>query len=258
MRRCGWARCRRSSTLLQIGARRGQPAREHAPPAFDLLVQALPPLVEQPARIAEPRLRALQLVAGAPQRPGQRAAAAAPQRAELLRQIVAHRDRALGGGRRRRRAQVGDEVGDGEVGLVADRGDHGDAAGEDRARHRLLVERPQVLERAAAARDDDDVDVGDRFQPADRRRDAQRGAVALHRRGRQQDRDREAAVRDVDDVADDGARGDVTTPIRRGRNGSGRLRASSNSPSAPSRCLSCSNASASAPAPVGSIATTDI
>ena len=51
---------------------------------------------------------------------------------------------------------------------------------------------------------------------------------------------------------------DVTTPIRRGRNGSGRLRASSNSPSAPSRCLSCSNASASAPAPVGSTAATDI
>ena len=52
--------------------------------------------------------------------------------------------------------------------------------------------------------------------------------------------------------------GEVTTPRRRGSSGSGRLRAGSNSPSASSRFLSCSKASASAPAPVGSIATTVI
>jgi hypothetical protein len=45
---------------------------------------------------------------------------------------------------------------------------------------------------------------------------------------------------------------DVTTPIRRGRNGSGRLRPRRTALGA-QRCLSCSNASASAPAPVGSI-----
>ena len=46
--------------------------------------------------------------------------------------------------------------------------------------------------------------------------------------------------------------GEVTTPIRRGRNGNGRLRAWSNRPSAASRALSCSKASWSAPTPFGS------
>ena len=85
--------------------------------------------------------------------------------------------------------------------------DHGDAAGEDRARHGLLVEGPEILERAAAARDDDDVDVGDGGEAPQRRRDRERRALALHGRGREEDRHRAAAVRDAHDVADDGARG---------------------------------------------------
>ena len=44
---------------------------------------------------------------------------------------------------------------------------------------------------------------------------------------------------------------DVTSAMRRGRNGSGTLRAASKSPSAASRFFSCSNASWSAPAPSG-------
>ena len=47
---------------------------------------------------------------------------------------------------------------------------------------------------------------------------------------------------------------DVTTPMRRGSTGSGRLRPASNSPSACSRRLSCSNAACSAPSPSGSSA----
>ena len=67
----------------QVGARRGEPPRQHAPAALDVLVQALAPLVEQAARIAEPGARAFQLVAGAARarraraRPG---GAAAPAR----------------------------------------------------------------------------------------------------------------------------------------------------------------------------------
>ena len=48
----------------------------------------------------------------------------------------------------------------GGVGLVADRADDRRAAGGDGADERLVRERQQVLERAAAAGDDDDVDLG--------------------------------------------------------------------------------------------------
>ncbi|OGK90114.1 MAG: hypothetical protein A2W08_12195 [Candidatus Rokubacteria bacterium RBG_16_73_20] len=50
--------------------------------------------------------------------------------------------------------------------------------------------------------------------------------------------------------------GEVTIPIVRGNRGSARLRAGSNNPSAPSRALSCSNASWSAPSPRGSSSST--
>ena len=49
---------------------------------------------------------------------------------------------------------------------------------------------------------------------------------------------------------------EVTTPMRRGRSGSGRFFSAANSPSAASRALSCSSASASAPSPAGSAAST--
>ena len=48
----------------------------------------------------------------------------------------------------------------------------------------------------------------------------------------------------------------VTIPTARGQRGSGRLRASAKSPSAPSLAFSCSKASVSAPRPRGSIAST--
>ena len=48
--------------------------------------------------------------------------------------------------------------------------------------------------------------------------------------------------------------GEVTTPIRRGKKGRGRLRSGANSPSAASLRFSSSKASASRPAPAGSSA----
>ena len=47
--------------------------------------------------------------------------------------------------------------------------------------------------------------------------------------------------------------GEVATPIRRGRKGSGRLRSGAKRPSASSLRLSCSKASCSAPSPLGSM-----
>ena len=58
---------------------------------------------------------------------------------------------------RRRRPLVGNEIGDREIGFVADAADDRDRAGGDRARHAFVVERPQVFERAAAAREDQHV-----------------------------------------------------------------------------------------------------
>ena len=63
----------------------------------------------------------------------------------------------FGGGGGGGGAQVGDEIGDGEVGLVAYRGDDGEAARCDRAGDALAVEGGQVFERASAAGQDNHV-----------------------------------------------------------------------------------------------------
>ena len=73
----------------------------------------------------------------------------------------------LGGVRRRRAADGGDVVEQRAVGVVADRGDHRHAQQGDRAAERLVAEAQQVGQRAAAARDDHDVDLAPR--PRDRR-----------------------------------------------------------------------------------------
>jgi hypothetical protein len=65
---------------------------------------------------------------------------------------------AIFGRRRRRRGPAtGDEIDQGHVGLMADRGDQLDQARGSGAHHDLLVERPQILDRAAAARDNEEV-----------------------------------------------------------------------------------------------------
>ena len=64
---------------------------------------------------------------------------------------------ALGRRRRRRRPQIGDEVGDGDVDLVSDGGDDRDRTRRDRAGHGFLVEGPQVLHGAPSPADDDDI-----------------------------------------------------------------------------------------------------
>ena len=86
-----------------------------------------------------------------------RADLARSQRRDRRQQLGAHRHRDFGGGGRRRRAPVGRKIDQRDVGLVADRGNERDHALGRRPHHDLLVERPQVLERAAAARDDDQV-----------------------------------------------------------------------------------------------------
>ena len=61
------------------------------------------------------------------------------------------------GSGRCRRAAVGGEVGDGDIGLVTDRRNHGNPRRADASGYRLPVEGSEILKRAAATGDDDDV-----------------------------------------------------------------------------------------------------
>ena len=119
------------------------------------------------------------------------------------------------------RAEIGDEIGDGDVGLVPDGRDHRDRAGGNRPRHDLLVERPEILERTAAAPDDHHVDVDRCARPAGApARSPPAGAFALHARRRDdQVRVRIAPAQDADDVAQRRAvdRGDDADAAGEGR-----------------------------------------
>jgi hypothetical protein len=64
----------------------------------------------------------------------------------------------FGRGSGRGRPQVGHKVRNGEVGLVAHTADHGHRALNERARELLVVEGPQVFDRAAAAHQQDHID----------------------------------------------------------------------------------------------------
>ena len=114
----------------------------------------------------------------------------------------------FGGGRGRGSAQIGDEVCDGEVGLVADGGDDGKLGVEDGLGEELGVERCEVFERAAAAGNDDDVDGARAVEVCDAGGDFRGSPFALDEcRVEQHMEAGVAAIDDVDEVADDGAGG---------------------------------------------------
>ena len=58
----------------------------------------------------------------------------------------------------RQRANVGGQIGQRDVDFVADRRDDRNSRSRNRPHDRLLVERPQVFQTAAAARDDQAID----------------------------------------------------------------------------------------------------
>ena len=127
---------------------------------------------------------------------------------EPMRELGADRHHEFRGGRGRGRPPVGGMVDQRRVGLVADRRDQGNAAGRRGAHHDLLVEGPQVLERAAAARHDQDVrarhraGLGQGVEAGDRGRDLLGGELALHRDRPQQNPARKALGQAVQHVAD--------------------------------------------------------
>src|SRR6267154_2264341 len=77
---------------------------------------------------------------------------------DVLVKFAASLHHDLGGSGRSGGANVGDEIGDGEIGFVADAGNYRNFGGEDGARHLFFVEGPQIFERAAAAREDQHID----------------------------------------------------------------------------------------------------
>jgi hypothetical protein len=92
------------------------------------------------------------------------------------------RDRQRRRGGRCGRAQIGDEIANGEVGFMTDAADNWDSRLQHGARDRFLVESPKILDRPAAAADDEHVDLGALARRGDGRRDLESRPVALHRR----------------------------------------------------------------------------
>jgi len=114
----------------------------------------------------------------------------------------------LGGGGGGGGAEVGDEIGDGEVGFVADGGDDGEAGGGDGAGDAFGVEGGEVFQRPSAAGEDDEIREFVEVDEGECGFDFGGGGFALN--GYWDDEDVEggvAAVGDRKEVADDGAGG---------------------------------------------------
>lgn len=114
----------------------------------------------------------------------------------------------FGGGGRGGGAEIGDEVGDGDVGFMADGGDDGNGGGVDGAGDDLLVEGPEVFERAAAAGHDDDFGPAGEGKVGQAFDDLFGGSGTLHLGGPELDLEAgEATFDDLEEVADDGSGG---------------------------------------------------
>ena len=133
---------------------------------------------------------------------------AAAQIAHPGQQFGAHRH---GHFRRRRwrwRARIGGVIDQRPVRLVAHRRDQRDVRGRRGAHHGLVVEAPQILHRAAAARHDEEIGPGDgpaflqRVEAGDARRHLRPAGLALHAHRPDDDAARKALRKPVQDVAD--------------------------------------------------------
>ncbi|OLE34668.1 MAG: hypothetical protein AUG47_00580 [Alphaproteobacteria bacterium 13_1_20CM_3_64_12] len=208
------------------GKRRGaQPRRGKLKPLAgageaggDRKAQPLGPVIEPLRRGAEQILR----IGQAARQPGEvlpvtreqprKAAREAPRfRVQLADQIEAHRHRHFRRRGRGRGAAVAGMIDQRRIGLVSDRGDQRDHRGRGGAHNDLFVERHQVFETAAAARDDQQIGArhrsagGEAVEAVDRRGDLRRRPLPLHRDRPEQDSAREPVGEAMQDVANDGA-----------------------------------------------------
>ena len=147
-----------------------EPVAEGTAGAVAQLVDLGGALVEQAARVGEHRPGAQRVEAGllAGQPAAQHVAEPVPGGVDEPQLLGDVGDDQLGGVGGRGGADVGDQVEQRRVLLVADRGDDRRAELVDGADQRLVGERQQVLDRAAAAGDHDHVDVGVPLEPGQR------------------------------------------------------------------------------------------
>ncbi|MCZ7685100.1 MAG: hypothetical protein M5U28_42550 [Sandaracinaceae bacterium] len=142
--------------------------------------EPMPHAAERAPRIAHAAREPLEREAVAPDPDLEAALEAAPERVELAAQRGAVRHDQLRRVRRRGRAHVRDEVGDGLVDLVPDAAHDRHRARRDGARHALVVEGAEVVGRAPAAGHDDHVEPRQAAHPADGAHDGERRLGALH------------------------------------------------------------------------------
>src|SRR5579885_1529998 len=132
---------------------------------------------------------------------------------DLVEQLISSANHELGGGGGRWRAQIGDEIRDSEVCLVADRGDDRRLTGGDGPGDRFFIEGPEILERSAAARQDDDLGPSGAAEVLDAATYLVHGSFALDESGIDPDvKAREPSRKDVQDVLDDSAGGRCHDP----------------------------------------------
>ena len=199
-----WSRAQAQQALVQLGQapgrvmgaqHGGRPAQARlpiqqvrAPQGVQAPAQAVLALAQQSqARIGRLRLQSQRGAIGPLHGLGQAVAlqglAAPVQCLQACQQVAPVRNQQFGGHRRGRRAQVGGEIGQGEIGLVAHRRHHRHRRGGDGAHQRLVVERPQVFQRSAAAGQQHHLVTAAGRGPAQQVGDLRRGAFALHQAG---------------------------------------------------------------------------
>src|ERR1700719_2187169 len=200
---------------VQAGARRPAEALREVIETLHLLLQPYSRMREFQAPLGALEARAIRAQLAAHTRA--QAQRGARQDLETRAAIRHHQLRGPRGGGG---ARIGREVRDGEVDLVPDPRDHGQAARAYGARDPFVVERPQILERAAAAGEDQHFALGARrggLQRRDQRRD---GGRPLHRRRIDEDPCGRITPReDVQNVAQcrPGWRGDHADALRKAR-----------------------------------------
>src|SRR5262245_51740960 len=116
------------------------------------------------------------------------------RRVDAVRQLIESRaevvpscDDHFGGCRWRRRAQIGDEIGNRDISFMSDRGNRRYWTARDRTRRDLLVECPQIFNRAATTPDDYYIDPGNLADRGHCAGYVDRRTFALHSRGTNDD-----------------------------------------------------------------------
>ncbi len=203
--------------MQNSGGQRGDPVLAQAELLLDRGVEVLDSVIEPLAKTIEQGSHARfntadgqmrEALAGLQKLEARGAIQAVRLRGQMLGDLVLGLGDEFGSSGRRGRTKVGDEVGNGEVGLVAHCRNHGKPARRNRARDLLAVEGGEVFKRAATARDNNEIDEIRGIQLGQGGFNLSWCIFALDGDRREQDIEAGvAAIDDVQKVADHRARG---------------------------------------------------